>query len=99
MLHKLRLIHILLGSFVFLSNKLNMLIYADRSWVFSSGSAHQGEFCLLLACQLNVSLLACTWHCPSMHAPQDLLLMQVTTAVCGETRPPFSQSFAGFPHS
>jgi len=91
MLHKSLLIHIPLGSFVFLFDKLNMLIYADQSWVFSSDSAHQGEFGLLLACQLNVSLLACTWLCPSMHAPQELLLMQVTTAVCRGIKTPFSQ--------
>ena len=59
-----------------------MLLYADQSWMFSSGMEHQGEFCLLLACQLNVPLLASAGHCLSMQAPQDLLLMHVTTALC-----------------
>ena len=85
MLHKIHITCIPLGSFVFLFSKLHVA-YADQSWVFSSGIAHQGEFCLLLACQLNVSLLACTGHCPSMQAPQDLLLMHVTPAVCRENK-------------
>ena len=44
------------------SQLTSMLIYADQSWMFSSGSAYQGEFCFLLACQLvarTTGLVAC----------------------------------------
>ncbi len=57
-----------------------MLIYADQSWVFSSGSVHQGEFHLWLDCRHCLLAPGAVPQC--MHHGT-CCLCKLTTAVSG----------------